>query len=83
MASFILGFLVVMFSMLAGMFWVASGYGYTVDWQPWRIPKPVPRSKLAAHQAYWNARAALSAAVAAIAQAFLFVVEHYSHAFGF
>ena len=82
MASFILSFLVVLFSLGAGGFWMASATGHTVVW-PWQTSKPVPASERAAHQAYWNARAALCAAIAAIAQALLFLIEHYNPAFGF
>jgi hypothetical protein len=81
MANFPLSALVVLFSLGAGGFWMASAYGYTVVW-PWQTSKPVPPSELAAHQAYWNARAALCAAIAAIAQALLFLIEHYNPAFG-
>jgi hypothetical protein len=77
MWSIPLGALSAIFSMLAGGFWVAAAYGYTVG-MPWDISQPVPETELAAHQRKWNARAALCAAVAAILQALLFAVEKWS-----
>jgi hypothetical protein len=40
--------------------------------------KPVSESDLPQHQAKWNARAALCASIAAIAQAMLFFVEKWA-----
>jgi hypothetical protein len=77
MLSTPLSALSAIFSMLAGGFWMAAAYGYTVG-MPWDISQPVPETELGAHQRKWNARAALCAAIAAILQALLFVVEKWS-----
>jgi hypothetical protein len=77
--TFILNFFVVISSLLAGLFWLASATGYTVDY-PWKLSKPsvpVAPADLSAHQTYWNARAALCASIAAIAQASLFLYTYY------
>jgi hypothetical protein len=69
--------LIVMFSMFAGLFWTASALGRTVpSLLPWRDSEPVMPADLPAHQAKWNALAAVCAAVAALAQGFLFLLEH-------
>lgn len=77
---FVLQAIVAIFSMLAGMFWMASAYGHTVAlaWPPWRpTPLVVPPSERADHQVKWNGRAALCASIAAIAQAFYFMYDYY------
>jgi hypothetical protein len=74
--AFFLNFLVVLFSLLAGGFWMASALGRTIT----PLSKPstdVPPEQLPAHQALWNGRAALCAAGAAIFQAFLFLHNYY------
>jgi hypothetical protein len=80
MLSFPLSAFSAIFSMLAGSFWMAAAYGRTVD-PPWRDTKVVSEADLPAHQAKWNARAALCASVAAILQTFLFLVEKWSVVF--
>jgi hypothetical protein len=78
MFPFFLNFLVVLFSLLAGGFWLASALGRTISFQkPWTASQPVPPNDLPAHQSYYNARAALCASVAAIAQAILFLYTYY------
>jgi hypothetical protein len=54
-------------SACAGVFWMASAYGSTVD-PPWRTSVKVPPEALPAHQAKWNGRAAASASIAALFQ---------------
>lgn len=73
---FFLQALVAIFSMLAGLFWMASAYGRSVGY-PWQESRPVPPESLMEHQTKWNGRAALFASLAAIAQAFSFVFDHY------
>jgi hypothetical protein len=76
--TFFLNFLVVLFSLLAGGFWLASALGSTINFlKPWTPSHPVPPNDRLAHQTYYNARAALCASVAAIAQAFLFLYTYY------
>jgi hypothetical protein len=77
MLEFPLQALVAIFSLLAGLFWMGSGYGRAI-WPPWKPSMPVALDKLPAHQSYWNARAALCASIAAICQAVLFLVEHWA-----
>jgi hypothetical protein len=74
---FFLQFLVAVFSLLAGGFWMASAYGRTVG-NPWQQSHPVPPADLMDHQTRWNGRAALCASLAAIAQALSFVFDHYA-----
>jgi hypothetical protein len=66
--------IVALFSMFAGIFWMASAYGRTVV-PPWKTSGPVPETDLATHQTKWNGRAALNASIAAIAQAISFLVQ--------
>ena len=80
MLSFALSAFGAPFSMLAGGFWMAAAYGHTV-FPLLDAPMPVSESDLPAHQAKWNARAALCASIAAILQAFLFLVEKWSVVF--
>ena len=54
-------------STCAGIFWMASAYGSTVD-PPWRTSVKVSPEALPAHQAKWNGRAAVSASIAALFQ---------------
>jgi hypothetical protein len=75
MLVLVLEAVVIAFSMLAGLFWMASAYGRTIG-PPWRPSKPVPPN-LAQHQALWNGRAALCASFAAIAQAFVFLLDRW------
>jgi hypothetical protein len=59
--TFILNSLVVISSLLAGLFWLASATGYTIAY-PWKLSKPsvpVAPADLPAHETYWNAPAAL------------------------
>jgi hypothetical protein len=49
MLSFPLAAFGAIFSMLAGLFWMAAAYGYTVG-KPWDISQPVPEAELATHQ---------------------------------
>jgi len=78
--TFLLQFFVVIFSLCAAMFWFSSAIGRTVT-PPWRDSQPVPPADLPAHQAKWNAWAAFCAAIAALAQAVLFLSDHYSSLF--
>jgi hypothetical protein len=80
-AVFFTQFLVVVFSMLAGMFWLSSANGTTVGY-PWQVPGTVTSESLAEHQAKWNGRAALCASVAAIAQALSFIFQYHGLASG-
>lgn len=73
---FFLNFLVVIFSMFAGAFWMASAYGRTVT-PLFQSSNQVLPENLPAHQSLWNGRAALCAALAAISQAFLFIYNFY------
>jgi hypothetical protein len=74
---FFLQFLVAIFSMFAGGFWMAAAYGRTVGY-PWQQSQAVPADALMVHQTKWNGRAALNASLAAIAQALSFVFDHYA-----
>jgi hypothetical protein len=82
---FLLQWLVVVFSIFAGLFWLnaASTARRTeiLYWPPWRAPRLVPQTDdpaaLRGYQAKWNARAAICASIAAIAQAVLFVIDKY------
>lgn len=67
---------IVVESIFAGMFWLASARG-VVSALPWRPAQYVSESERAGHQAKWNGRAALCAAVAAIFQGILVVYEHW------
>jgi hypothetical protein len=73
---FFLQFLVAIFSLLAGGFWMASACGRTVG-HPWQESRPVAPADLMDHQTKWNGRAALCASLAAISQALSFVFDHY------
>jgi hypothetical protein len=77
--TFIFNAVVVIFSLCAGAFWMASATGRTLPhpWKPWESSQPVPLVDLPNHQSYWNARAALCASIAAIAQALLFLYSYY------
>jgi hypothetical protein len=75
-ATFILQAFAAIFSMLAGIFWMSAAYGRTVGY-PWKQSRPVPPAERPAHQAKWNARAALFASLAAMCQALSFLAEHY------
>jgi hypothetical protein len=74
--NFLLQAGVVIFSLLAAWFWMTSALGRTIgsSQQPSR---PVAPADLPAHQAYWNARAALCAAGAAVFQALAFLYRYY------
>jgi hypothetical protein len=50
---FFLQFLVAIFSLLAGGFWMASAYGRTVGY-PWQQSRAVPPAELMDHQTKWN-----------------------------
>jgi hypothetical protein len=80
-AVFFSQFLVVLFSMMAGMFWLSAANGTHVGY-PCQIPWKVAAKNLADHQAKWNSRAALCASVAAIAQALSFVFQYHGLANG-
>ena len=75
-AVFFAQFLVIIFSLLAGMFWLSAANGTTVGY-PWQVPRKVAPADLAGHQTKWNSRAAFSASAAAIAQAFSFAFQYY------
>jgi hypothetical protein len=72
----LLQFVVILFSLLSGGFWIAAATGRTFEFPPWRPVKEVQPSELPAHQAKSNARAALCAAAAAIAQAIIFLLQN-------
>jgi hypothetical protein len=84
-ATFLLQCLVVIFSMLAGMFWMSSASTSSrivfLFWPPWRKPKLMMKADDPfAHQAYQakrNNRAAFLREHCSIAQAILFAVEKY------
>jgi hypothetical protein len=65
----------VIVSMVAALFWMSAAFGRTVEW-PWRETKTVMPDDLPAHQAKWNAWAALCAGVAAVSQAIAFMIQH-------
>jgi hypothetical protein len=71
----LLAFFGLLATMLAAMFWMTSAFGRTLEWPPWNKSKAVPPDQLAAHQARWNANAALCAGIAALCQAVLFLYE--------
>jgi hypothetical protein len=75
--TYILQAVLVFFSLCAGGFWMAAATGKTFPLTPWGTPVRVPPQELTAHQIKWNARAAFSASIAAIAQAVIFLYEHY------
>lgn len=74
---FLLQAAVVIFSLLAGGFWMSAATGRTMAPFPWQQSRQVPLAGIQQHQAKWNARAALCASIAAIAQAGLFFIEYY------
>ncbi len=69
---FLLQACVVIFSLLAGAFWMSAATGTSVG----PNSRPVPLAGRREHQAKWNA-AAFSASIAAIAQAANFFIEYY------
>lgn len=75
MVDFLLQAIAAILSMLAGLFWMTSAYGSTID-LPWRRSHKVSQADLPAHQTKWNGRAALCASVAAAAQAFSVLYHH-------
>jgi hypothetical protein len=76
MLSFPLGALSAIFSLLAGGFWMSAAYGKSVEF-PWQQPRRIPLAGMPAHQAKWNARAALCASVVSILQAVLFLYDKW------
>lgn len=76
MTPYILHAIIVVFSLFAGVFWMASAAGRTVTVRRWPRAERVLLVDLAAHYAKWNTRAALCASIAAAAQAILFVHNH-------
>jgi hypothetical protein len=74
---FLLQALVVLSSLLAGAFWMSAATGRRIAPFSWQDSQPVPLAGIRDHQAKWNAWAAFSASVAAIAQAVLFFIEYY------
>ena len=74
---FVLQAFVVIFSLLAGGFWMSAATGWTIAPFPWQQSRPVPLAGIRDHQAKWNAWAAFSASIAALAQAILFFLEYY------
>jgi hypothetical protein len=74
---FLLQALLVIFSLLAGAFWLTSATGRVSSLLPWRPVRTIPPAELPAFQAKFNAVAAGCASVAAIAQAALFFLEYY------
>ena len=73
MTVYALHAIIVLFSLLAGVFWMASAAGVTITGRGWLKPERVLLDDLAAHHAKWNTRAALCASIAAVAQALLFL----------
>jgi len=59
----------------AGVFWLASAIGKTVE-PPWRKSQDVPPELRAAHQAKWNTRAAAAASIAALLQGIQILYHH-------
>lgn len=74
---FVLQALVIIFSLLAGGFWMSAATGRPITPFLWQEPRPIPPEGIRDHQAKWNAWAAFSASLAAIAQAILFLLENY------
>jgi hypothetical protein len=70
--AFLLNAFVVLFSLLAGWFWMLSALGFAIE-PPWRDPHPVESAERPAHQYRWNVRAASCTALAAVFQALLFI----------
>ena len=60
-------------SLLAGWFWMVSATARPITWQG--AGPPIDPAQRAAFQSRWNARAALCAAIAAIAQALVFLPQ--------
>jgi hypothetical protein len=73
MAIFLLELCVIVFSLAAGVCWMASAYGHTIT-PPWKLSVRHLPEDLPAHQARWSGRAAFCASIAAIAQGFLFML---------
>ncbi|MGC1350423.1 MAG: hypothetical protein WA858_11670 [Xanthobacteraceae bacterium] len=76
-ALFLLQAVLVIFSLLAGGFWITSATGRVSSLIPWRPVRVIPPAELPAFQAKFNSVAAACASVAAIAQAILFFIEYY------
>ncbi len=76
-ALFLLQAVLVIFSLLAGGFWITSATGRVSSLIPWRPVRVIPPAELPAFQAKLNSVAAACASVAAIAQAILFFIEYY------
>jgi hypothetical protein len=74
--NFLLQAGVIVFSMFAAVFWLASATGRSVGF-PWQPTRPVTPADRSTHQAYWNARAALCAGIAAVLQASAFLERYY------
>jgi hypothetical protein len=73
MAILLLELCVIVFSLAAGVCWMASAYGHTIT-PPWKLSARLLPEALPTHQSLWNSRAAFCAAIAAIAQGFLFML---------
>jgi hypothetical protein len=74
---FFLQAVLVIFSLLAGGFWMTSATGRVSSLLPWRPVRVIPPTELPAFQAKYNGVAAGCASVAAIAQAILFFIQYY------
>jgi hypothetical protein len=70
--NYLLQAVVVIFSLLAGWFWMVSATGYPLEFR-FRPARRIDQTHLPIFQSRWNARAAFCASVAAIAQALLFL----------
>jgi hypothetical protein len=73
--GFLVQAIVVLFSLLAGWFWMVSATGYPISSRFGRAERVEPPD-LAPFQSPRNASAAFCAAVAAIAQAAVFLLAH-------
>lgn len=71
---FLLKSAVVIFSLLAGGFWIAAATNRIVSFLPWKPVRQIPLAEIPTHQAKFNARAAICASIAAVAQAVLFLL---------
>jgi hypothetical protein len=72
-ATYLLQAAVVVFSLLAGWFWMVSATGYSIQFRIGRPAHRIDPAHLPVFQTRWNARAAFCASFAAIAQALLFL----------
>lgn len=75
--SYLIQAIIVIFSLFAAWFWLSSATGYPIifRFRSGRAPRVNP-ADLPAFQSRWNARAAICAAIAALAQAALFLYAY-------